>query len=741
MTMKIRKKCFLLFLLVSALMAFPVSSMAEEGGWQGYFTLGGGVIGLDQNKSYKFGEYSGVTQDGFAIGDFDILYDGEDNFYLDFKGEDLGWESRGLTLETGWYGGAKFYFNYDQQSQYLSDNSATIYGNAGSDNLTLPANFTQGANSATVLANLNQQLQNIDLRLKRYSGTFAFSTPFKLSCYDFNFDVSYKREEKDGIKSIGGAAGISAVILPEPVDYSTDDLNVSLSYRGEKSQVHLSYYFSNFKNNKGSLSWYNPYRNATGRGAAYGTTSQLSLDPDNQYHRIGLSAALDLPYNTRLSMLAEYGMMDQDDAFLPYSVNPAAAITTPLPRSSANASIDTAHVTLKATSRPIPKLRLNAKYKFYDTSNNTPSDLFQYVQYDTASQGSASSFYALYNLPYEYTQNQAKFDAVYNLMQGTNLKLGYTFENMDRNYREYKVTNEHTFNASINSRPSPLLQGALSFSGGWRRGEGEYNPDTVYNSYHTQAYINTQNVRDRFDTHPLLRKYDIADRDRVRSEASLNLFPDEKIELGAHFVYGLDNFPDSVLGMKSSINRSITVDISMYPSESVTIFAYYTNELIKARQGGASFNNMGRPGTKATTAANETRFWGASHEDDVNTLGGGMNFSLDDEDRLVFTAHASYSRADSHIAVWAGSSLGTVTDLPVMKSYLANINLSANYKLTENWSIEPGYYYESYRSSDWATDGVDAASATVANLLTLSGSIPDYEAHVGMMAISYRFGK
>ena len=82
---------------------------------------------------------------------------------------------------------------------------------------------------------------------------------------------------------------------------------------------------------------------------------------------------------------------------------------------------------------------------------------------------------------------------------------------------------------------------------------------------------------------------------------------------------------------------------------------------------------------------------------------------------------------------------GTVEDLPDLKTKLQTVNTSAKYKLTKNTTVGVGYQYENYKSDDWATDSVDPASTILANVLTLSGSVPDYEAHQAMLTVAYNW--
>jgi hypothetical protein len=390
----------ILFLLFSLpLRGFCLEEEEKEGTWSGSITGGGAVINMDEkntgkDKSYKYGEYTGITDNGYGIGDFDVLYENDDNFYLNFLGEDLGLKSRSLSMETGWYGGYELFLNYDETPHYVSNNAKTIYNGVNGNNLTLPEGFERGdfiqnfAWKATEFENsLNAYKKGVNIRTDRKSGAVGFSVPVWSV---FDFDVNYRREEKRGLKSIAGVMGQSggdrrSIWLPEPVNYSVDEITASLAYLGEKVQMNLNYFYSNFRNKYNSLTFENPfysemvgvrrqngttyYINAKDAGNIrtgetivtqgpyyYGRYGQMSLDPDNEYHRVSLSTGLDLPMSSRITVLGEYGLMTQDNALLPYTINSDAAVHTGLPRNSAMAVMDTFHATANLSSRPLEDL-------------------------------------------------------------------------------------------------------------------------------------------------------------------------------------------------------------------------------------------------------------------------------------------------------------------------------------------------------------------------------------------------
>jgi len=739
-----RNKITVLFILgLFALFAFPLLSEAEDG-LEGSIEVGGALTDLD-SKSFKYGEYTGVNDDSiYFAGNVDLSYN-RNAFFLDLRTDNIGLDNRSLYLETGRYGRYKLFLEYDELPKLISNNSQTILNGAGTNSLTLPSGWVRG-NQTTNLTNLTSSKKDIELRTDRKAYGAGFSSSFS----DFDFKISFKKEEKEGTKSIGGTIGNSggttrSVVLPEPVDYTTDELKAALAYSGEIFQLELGYYLSQFTNGNKSLTWENPYNMCPGCTSSFTVLSGLddpqyaliSLPPDNQHQRFSLSGGINLPFATRISAIAEYGIMEQNDTFLPYSNNPNSTITTPLPRGAADAEIDTAHFELNISSRPLSRLGLTAKYRYYETDNKTPQDLFLYVNNDTggaAAQSAANSSEALYNLPYDSTQNLLKLDASYYLFNGTTLKLGYDYDIVERDYREVNRTIENTYRARLNSNLSSFASAGINLAYGERRIFGQYDEAALYDAYHTEAYINTVTPTNiRFDTHPDSRKFDIANRDRTRYGANITFFPHYTTTTGLYYSATKDDYEGSLIGLKYSKNNAYTVDVTYTPMDIVSTYAYYTREEIDSQQASRYFTSA----AKATQFTDTSRDWWADHSDNVDTVGVGTSIGFM-ENRLTVNADYSFSESTSNINFKTGTSL-TAQDMLELETKIQSVALSGKYKLNKHLTVGVGYQYENYKSDDWATDSVDPASTILANVLTLSGSVPDYEAHQAMLTVAYNW--
>ncbi len=730
---KVKNKILLLIALLITCLMIPDKSVAEL---KGDVTGGVSVVNPD-DESFKYGEYTGVADDGILInGNAGLIYDREP-YYLKFSARNIGLDDRRLYLEKGKYGKFSVFLGYDELPRLISGNSRTPFEGAGGDTLTLPAGFVTGA-TTTAMTNLASSLKDIDLELKRTKWTLGFSEYFSRK---LNVSVSYDRGKKEGMKSYGSTVGTgggngSSVILPEPVDYTTEELKTSVVYTGRTGQLQLDYFLSYFTNDVDSITWDNPYNTAT-----FPATARISLPPDNLHQRFSLSGGVNLSSHARLNMSAEYGKMEQDEDLFPYSINPLSTVTTPLPRDSAKAEIDVRTLTLNLAYGPLSGLGLNARYRYYSTTNKTPKDLFQYVKNDTGvAQAAVTDSWALYNLPYDYIQNQLKLDASYYLFSGTSFKAGFDHEVTERDFREIAKTNENTYRAALQSRYIPSASIGLNASYAVRKADDPYSESHLYDEYHTVDYINTIATAVRFDNHPLLRKFDIANRNRTKYGANTSLSLTDNATVGIQYNTLKDDYDVSQLGLAFRKNTNYTVDAAYSPSEFTSLYVFYTREAIGTKQNSRSYSGGGGAGgTKDTQSSDPNRNWTARHDDNVNTLGAGASFGFMDN-RIVIDADYSYAVSDTGIRFTAGSALTAPTTLPKLKTNLQSLDITGRYRLKSSLTVGVAYNYENYRSDNWQTDGVASGSAIIANVITLSDSTPDYEAHQGMLFLTYHFG-
>ena len=697
-------------------------------------------VGWSSKDSFKFGEFSGLKSKGpFVIGNFRIqmrdAYDGDSSKYWLLSGTDLGLESRSLRLEHGQQGLFGVYAFYDQIPKFLLDTARTPYiiQNDGT-NLVLPAGWVPSDRNVFELITLNASLQdlNVDHERQKFGGGFEW-IPRK----NWLVRSEYWREHKEGTRTIAAIFGTNGgnpagAIVPEPIDYETDNLDISVAYAGKRTHFALAYNLSLFRDNLGDFTFQNPFASTSWAAAASfpGGFGQFATPPDNKAHRISLSGVHIFNDTTRATAHLTYGRMTQNDPFLPFTVNPDLVVPTALPRSSLNGEIDTTLANISISTRPSPKLNLRARYKYDNRDNNTPQDVFIRIPNDSADQGDITTSSARINLPYSKKQHLFEVDVGYRLSSDFKLTLGYNYEQLQRTFFEVAKTREHKFEAKLRGTLSSRFSGWVGFDYATRDGS-EYVDNLAFLASHTPEHLGPD-PEDEFENHPLVRKFFIADRQRLKINGSANWMPSDKLVLSVMGRFSRDDYDKSVLGLNESTATSVTVDASFNPNEAITYHAFYTYENLEYEQTGFSH----RPFPPLNDLTNfDGQSWTAATNDKVNTLGVGFEWAAK-KDRLDITFDYNYSRAVTGFELTAGTALSFVP-LPDLKTGLHMADFKADYQYTENLWIRARYLYQSFDVTDFSLDGIDPD--TMQLIVGLGNQSADYNVHVIGISTIYRF--
>ncbi len=706
------------------------------------FVLNGSVeigAGYSSEDSFKFGEYTGLSDEGaFFIGNVDAIardaYDDDSAYYLELQGRNLGLENRSIDLEAGSQGRFGGSLNYSQIPHYRQQDAVTPYSGEGTNVLALPPTWpdvgdvgapqtTTGVTTILPVASMRR----IDLvnRRERFGGSL-----FWLPRENWRFDVDYRNERKTGTQTTFGMFGENggnplSVALAEPTEYETNEIDAFANYASGNLQLQASYSGSFFNDRYDSLIWHNAYTGGTTSGNAWTDIpdeGQMALPPDNQAHNFTLSGGYTLSPTTRVTGSLGYGIMLQDEDFLPYTINPGIAIATPLPRTSLDGEINTLRADLGISSRLTSALDLSGRYRFSDRQNETPRDQYAYVPNDAGTQGGNGT---RINTPHSFTQHLANLDAAYRLGTYTRLSLGYEYENMERTFSERDKTEEHTFEAKLRGRPTDSLSGWVSYAYGWRDG------DTYVGNAPYRASTFPDPGAGAFENHPELRKLNIADRTRNEVRAVANWMTSDAITTTFGANYALDDYDDTTIGLTEGETIGAKADVSYAASENLTAYGYYAYDRTRYEQKGHRFvsfpplNNLTDPAQR----------WSVETTDQVHTLGAGIAWAGFAEN-VNLTLDYAYSRARTAYDPAGGvSSNGptggggaTTDDLPDVETDIHSVELAADYAVTAGVTVRFAYLFEYYDSADWALDGVGVDSIT--EVLWFGGDSPDYTAHV-----------
>jgi len=648
-------------------------------GYSGELDVGLGWVSED---SFKFGEYNGLNEEGgYFIGNARLLYrNEEDGRYYDLHAHDIGLDTRSLSIEGGLQGHYDVFLHYDELPHYISDSARTPFTGTGPGWVTAPVTAEMDA--------LEASLREVDLETerKRFGIGGRLMQEGKNWGQRWEYKVSLRREDRDGARRTSGAFLFNSAQLVRPVDYETDEVDVSVAYNSRKFQAQLAYYGSFFYNDDKALVWDNPYTPTNG-----GDSGQLALPPDNEFHQVMASAGYQFSDRTRATADIAVGRMEQDEDFLPATVN-AALGPVPLPRASLDGEVDTLTANLRLSSALSDTLRLNASYSYNERDNDTPQADYTRVLTDSFVSATTRT-----NLPYSYTRDTFKLGADYRLPKGSRLRAGYEYDAYNRDFQEVDKTEENSLWAKLKWRIDYKTHLSFKYTYAERDGDG-YEP--------VPEISGPQN--------PLLRKYNMADRTRNLIGVNASLSPTERVSLGAGVDYIDDDYENSDLGLTDSRELNLSADASLVLNEKTIMSLYLNRENIESSQKGFSIAE-----------------WSADNDDTVNTAGIGIRYQAI-EDKLDIGADYMRSRSSGEIKV-----SGSDSDFPDLETERDTFKLYATYRIKEDISLHAAYWYEHYDSDDWYLDGVEPD--TISNVLSLGEDSPSYNVNALGLSVRYNF--
>ena len=634
--------------------------------------------------SAKASEYNGVRGKGlYGIGNFDLrgggAYDSADTMRWRLKASDLGLEKRNVTLEAGEQGQYRIDLHYSELLRNRSDTFQTPYLGAGGDVFTLPAAWlvplvprvsgsspnarglspavtassalvagvlTAPTAAQTATANAIQAadlpaFHNANLSTKRTE--YGLGMTYEIGRH-WQANVSYSNEFKEGLKPMGTitafTGGDISTILPTRIDQTTEQINLGVTYVGERLTFNTAYYGSLFVNDAHSMTWSN--------WASPGNAQTMSTAPNNQYHQFSASAVYALAPSTKLTGNLTYGRALQNDTFLTDSGTPL------VPVSSLNGLVVTRVASLKLISRPVKDLSVSAGYKFDERDNRTPVNTYAF--YDAGAVPSGTSvFNSLFpglgsnsninaNRPYSKRLNQLNADASYAVAKGQAISAGAEYQNINRycsgswiECADADKTREGTLRAEWRLNPLEHFGARVGLSTAHRT--VDYNEDaflalvpaanlsptgapggsTAYGTLtalgltgygpvlglnplplagSAQAFFFPNNNAlanalygnvNRISELPGMRRFNMADRNRDKLRSALNWQADEKISVQAGLDLNDDRYSNSVYGLQSAKSWALNLEGTYSPTEELTFSLYYSYEDQRSKTAGNSY--------------------------------------------------------------------------------------------------------------------------------------------------------
>ena len=218
---------------------------------------------------------------------------------------------------------------------------------------------------------------------------------------------------------------------------------------------------------------------------------------------------------------------------------------------------------------------------------------------------------------------------------------------------------------------------------------------------------------------PLLRKYNMADRNRNSLATRMDITMTNRSSAGISLDWAQDHYPDSVIGLNTSQVTNAGLDFSTQPSTNTTVSFFLSYEDITSHMANSQLYSIPD--------------WSGRMKDNFTT--GGLGFKhIVSENKLDIGADYVHTYSRGKITLNQG---GLDSSLPDLVTRLNSIKIYANYHYSDSLLFNGKYWYEHYSSRNWAFD--DVYTDTISNNISLGQEAPSYNVNVFMASIRYQF--
>jgi MtrB/PioB family decaheme-associated outer membrane protein len=693
-----------------------------------------GVIGNDRD-SFKLGEYTGLREDGvYGLGAFfsgGEWFESDINYRL--EGRDLGLESRQILGRFGFARGIRLDVAYRELPHYELDSILIPFHRAGGNRWQLPADWV-GASGVAGFTGLDGALGETDTHTKRKRVEAELLVPLN---ENWSLAADYSLEDKSGNQLTGVVFGVGGtqlgVRVPSEIDRQTREMGLSLAYQSGWGSFTGGYRYSDLDEESDPLIVQNPFISPAFADAANYPRgfARLAPAPDNSAHVFYGKGILRLGRTARLSLDLQRARHEQDDDFLPYTVNDGLATPLALPAPDLDGERVISHARFALTVRPTARTNLALKYRYHDRDDRTDRMPFAFVLHDVLEQGTDPAAGDIrVNRPYSRTTRQLSLEGGYRFSGGWRLSVGLERETVERDFLPVDETEEDAGHLKLNYRLGDRVSGWLK----WRRADrssGTYDSNAAYLAGHPQAFIDA-NGTDAFVNDPALRIFFLADRERDQQDWVLNWAASASTSLALKIQRSDDDYPDSQFGLSEAQRRNLTLDASYSPDKTFSLYGYASRAWQERDQGGFQWLGFLPQMVLPPLRDNSANGWRVASESRSDTLGAGLEWAVNN--RLDLELEYALTRSETEYDIEAGSAL-TAAPLPDLTMDWRDITARARYRVREGISLALQYRFRDYSTDDFALDGV--AVDTDPSVLLSGAASPDFRANTLVFSVTY----
>ena len=748
-------------LLVAALAFVPPAS-AQEGETE---TTGSATIGLqgmdDPNESSKFQEYRDIPS-GFFLHHL--------NFGLQRGDLSFGLETTNLTEEdqrisATWTrtGSFRVWVGYDQTPRWISNTARTLFTPFGG-RLVLPDPMQEdleGLGSPAAGDELRRYLDAahpVDLRFRRDT---AFADVTWWPTENLTTRISATQDQKNGTYPISistyFSTGADMTEFAAPLDWTTGNASAVAEYATDRWHAGAEVQVSRFTNDVNAAArsaffenaWVvdNPLRltdSATGGG---GALFLVSAPPDNESAWLNLTGGMRVGDWGRVVAQASLGRNEQNEDFLPFSLNTAVApppeglailagggatseeiLLGGTPQGRYDGQVDLSLYTMRFSGRPLAWLDFELFARSYDYDNETPHYVVtDYIRADTGLEGIARGA-----LPFAWQKDNLGADLRLTPWSRIGFTVRYEQERWDREFRSAPETTEDIVEVGADWRAARWGFFRASFRVGDRTHDRYSEELWVHESYPEGEPVGNAIFEP-------LRQFDMDERDQRRWDLLAQLTPSDSVGIGLT-LSEVENDYEGLYGRTFDRHRGLAIDLSYMAGERLTLYADYGIDAVDL-----DMRSRYRPVVAGVAVDDPLNDWFTDIDDRTRQFGLGVSAEVV-PDLWFWDLHGTYVKSEADFLntfVPGGSPTGDAPAWPDVDNRLTFVATDLRYRPAQNMTIGVGYAYEDYDQSDWARDvmrpWMGNVDPTASESVFLGWRIPPYGVHLVRLLMTYSF--
>lgn len=668
--------------------------VGAEGVYAGVRAGGGGRA--------KFTEYRDLRQGFSMFGKIGLEIDSE-KYFLKFRANDMGYETQSYEIEDGMWGKFKFNLFYDEIPHNLTFDARTFFLGADSHDLI--------GRPTTTFNAWNTFDYSVDR--KQYGGGFKV-----LALKPFYFDVSFQRENRDGIKPAGIAAGSSPgtfdVELPEPVHYATNNLKVEGGYAKKPFFLSFGFIYSDFNDGQDKLNFTHPVTPFP--------TDTLTLPPDNRYYKGFFKGVVKLPFNSKLNVNVGYSSAMSDATLLSQFITDGTINPVILSSPDFNGRVDTQNYSLVLTSNPVRFIDTKIFYSYYKRNNKN----------DVIFQNEVNQGVTEFNKPFGYKKQEAGIDLGVRLPASLYLSGGYKFVDMKRNVKGIEL-----FEAI--EGPEAAAEVALP--------DNKDYIESVDLKWTGLDFLSARVGYERLNRSadfpfatPTNRRFAYAGQGRDTYKASVDLFPVENFNFSFGYQHKNTDYKE-ILGLLSDRRDEFEISTDYTIGKIAKLYGFLDYESVRFNQAQQRTEGIATPGN--WQARQKDRSWGYGIGTEVYVIPKKLS--------LIF--QHEYLKSNGNVdltldpVLFAASGIAgannDIIDIMNWDDYTKySFKIKAVYNISRSLTALIGYAYERYHFSDAQLDGYNfTPTGGTTNTAFLTGAYKDqsYKANLIFGGMTYKF--